>query len=93
MRMIWRIRAAMRHQEYDLPDRVSKTSYRCYYPPDRDSYQPCWGLSTDLHPTFSKSQFLMMISPISSDLSLSHAQLYHHLRTRDEVIPVYLSMQ
>jgi len=29
-----------------------------------------------------KSQFLMMISPISSDLSLSCAQLYHHLRTR-----------
>ena len=31
---------------------------------------------------FLKSQFLMMISPISSDLSLSCAQLYHHLRTR-----------
>jgi len=29
-----------------------------------------------------KSQFLMMISPISCDLSLSCAQLYHHLRTR-----------
>jgi len=29
-----------------------------------------------------KSQFLMMISPISSDLSLSCAQLYHHLRTQ-----------
>jgi len=28
-----------------------------------------------------KSQFLMMISRISSDLSLSCAQLYHHLRT------------
>jgi len=28
-----------------------------------------------------KSQFLMMISPISSDLSLSCAQLYHHLGT------------
>jgi len=28
-----------------------------------------------------ESQFLMMISPISSDLSLSCAQLYHHLRT------------
>jgi len=27
-----------------------------------------------------KSQFLMMISPISSDLSLSCAQLYDHLR-------------
>ena len=28
-----------------------------------------------------KSQFLMMHSPISSDLSLSCAQLYHHQRT------------
>jgi len=39
-----------------------------------------------------KSQFLMMISPISSDLSLSCAQLYHHLTTRSEVIPLHLSM-
>jgi len=39
-----------------------------------------------------KSQFLMMISPISSDLSLSCAQLYHHLRTRSQVIHLYLSM-
>jgi len=29
-----------------------------------------------------KSQFLMMISPISSNLCRSCAQLYHHLRTR-----------
>jgi hypothetical protein len=29
-----------------------------------------------------KSQFLMMISPISSRLSLSCPHLYHHLRTR-----------
>ena len=33
-----------------------------------------------------------MISPISSDLSVSCAQLYHHLRTRSLVIPHYLSM-
>ena len=33
-----------------------------------------------------------MISPISSDLSLSCAQLYHHLRTRSNVIPLYLSV-
>jgi len=38
MRMIWRIQAAMRNQEYDLSDWVRKTSYRCYYPLDRDSY-------------------------------------------------------
>ena len=39
-----------------------------------------------------KSQFLMLISPISSDLSLSCAQLYNHLRTRSQVIPLNLSM-
>ena len=40
MRTIWRIRAAMRNQEYHLPDWVDKTSYLCDYLPDRDSYQP-----------------------------------------------------
>jgi len=39
------------------------------------------------------SQVLMMISPISSDLSLSCPQLYHHLRTQSNVIPLYLSMR
>jgi len=39
-----------------------------------------------------KSQFLMMIRPISSHLSLSCPQLYHHLRTRSYVIHLYLSM-
>jgi len=82
MRTIWRIRAAMRNQEYDLPDWVKKTSYLCYYPPDRDSYLVYRGRSTDSHTKFSMSQFLMMISLISSDLSRSCAQLYHHLRTR-----------
>jgi len=72
----------MRNQGNDLPDWVQKTSYRCYYPPDRDSYLPHQGWSIDSHTKFSKSQFLMMISPITSDLSLSFAQLYHHLRTR-----------
>jgi len=28
-----------------------------------------------------RSQFLMMVSPISSHLSLSRSQLYHHLKT------------
>jgi len=78
MRTMWRIRAAMANQEYDLPNWVWNTSYRCYYPPDRDSYLPYRGWSIDSHTKFSKSQFLMMISPISSDLSLSCAQLYHH---------------
>jgi len=39
-----------------------------------------------------KSQFLIMISPMSSYLSLSRPQLYHHLRTWCSVIPLYLSM-
>jgi len=79
MRMIWRIQADMRNQGYDLPDWVEKTSYRCYFALDWDSYLLYRGWSIDSHTKFSKSQFLMMISP---DLSLSCAQLYHHLRTR-----------
>jgi len=90
--MIWRIRADMRNQGDDLLDWVGKTSYRCYYTPDWDSYLPFQGCSIYSHTKFCKSQFLMMISPISSDLSLSCAQLYHYLRTRSEVIPPYLSM-
>jgi len=39
-----------------------------------------------------KSQFLKMISPIPSHLSLSCPQLNCHLRTRSEVIALYLSM-
>ena len=34
MRMMWRIRANMRNQGYDLPDWVGKTSYWCDYMPD-----------------------------------------------------------
>ena len=40
IRMMWRIRASMRNQGYDLPDWVGKTSYRCNYTPDGDSYLP-----------------------------------------------------
>jgi hypothetical protein len=40
MRTIWKIHAAMRNQEYNLPDWVSKTSYGCYYLPDQDMYLP-----------------------------------------------------
>jgi len=39
-----------------------------------------------------KSQFLMLISPISSDLSVSSPQLSHHLRIQNWVIPLYLPM-
>jgi len=40
----------------------------------------------------SKPQFLMMISPIFSHVSLSGPQLYHHLRTQSDDNPLYLSM-
>jgi hypothetical protein len=69
----------MRNQGYDLPDWVGKTSYRCYYPPDRDSYLLYQDGKLTRTRNSLKSQFLMMISPISC---LSHPQLYHHLRTR-----------
>jgi len=39
-----------------------------------------------------KSQFLIIISPISSHLSLSRHQLYRCLRTQSYVIALYLSM-
>ena len=39
-----------------------------------------------------KSQFLMMISPISSYPSLCCPQHYHHLKTRSLVIALYLSI-
>jgi len=40
MRMMWRIRAGLRNQGYDLPDWVGKTSYLGNYTPDRDLYLP-----------------------------------------------------
>jgi len=72
----------MGNQGYELAGWVGNTSYRCYYMPDQDLYLPYQGLSIDSHTKFSKSKFLMMISPISSHGSLSCAQLYHYLRTR-----------
>jgi hypothetical protein len=65
MKTICRIRTAMTNQEYDLSDWVLNTLYQCDYPPDRDWYLPYRGWSIDLHTKFSKSQFLMIISPIS----------------------------
>ena len=53
MRMIWRIRADMKNQGYDLPDWVAKTSYWCSYAPDRESYLPYRGSSIDSHMKFS----------------------------------------
>ena len=43
MRTMWRIRAELRYPGYDLPDWVVKTSYWCYYLPDRYLYLPYLG--------------------------------------------------
>jgi len=53
MRTIWRIRVAMRNNEYDVPDWVENTSYRCNYTLDGDSYLPYRGWSIDSDTKFS----------------------------------------
>jgi len=53
MGTMWRIRADMRDQGYDLPDCVGKTLYRCHYRPDQDSSLPYRGWEIDLHTKFS----------------------------------------
>jgi len=40
---MWRIRADMSNQGYDLPDLVGKSSYWYYYMLDRDLYLPYQG--------------------------------------------------
>jgi len=83
MRTMWRIWADMRHQGYNLPPLVWRTSNRCNYTPDQ-------GWWIDSHTKFSKSQFLMMFCAIASHLSRPH--LSRHLRTSSAVIHLYLSM-
>jgi len=92
MRTIWRIRADLRNQGYDFLIRfrwpwISVITRRIGTRTGRI-------VDGNLTRTrnFLMSQFLMMISPISSDLSLSCAQLYHHLGRQSEVIPPYLFM-
>jgi len=82
MRTMWRIRADMRNQVYDLPDEVVKTSYSFNYSTDWDLYLPYRAWQIDSHTKVSKLQFFMIICPISSHLSVSRPQLYRHLRTR-----------
>ena len=81
MRTMRRIRADMRNRGYDLPDWVPKTSYRCNYTPDRDSYLLYGDGQLTCTQDSLKSQFLIMISPAPSHLSLSCPQFYHHLKT------------
>jgi len=54
MRTMWRIRADMGIQGYDLPDWVEKTLYRCYYTPDCDLYVPYRGWEIYSHTKFSE---------------------------------------
>jgi hypothetical protein len=82
MRMMGWIQVDTRNLGYNLPDWVGNTSYWYNYTLDWDSYLPYLGSYIDLHTKFSKSQFLMMISPISSHPSPSRPELYHHLRIR-----------
>jgi hypothetical protein len=85
----WRIRADMRNPRYDLPDWVGKTSYRCNYSPDRESYLPYQGWSIDLHTKFSEVplshgdflsslSFLSSILPSPQNMRLSHPYLSLH---------------
>jgi len=53
MRTMCRIREDMRSQGYDLPDSVGKTSYRCNYTPDSESYLSYGGLYIDSLTNFS----------------------------------------
>ena len=82
----------MRNPGYNIPDWVGKISYQCNQTPDRDSYVLYRDGKLPRTQRSIQSQFLMMISPISSHLSLSRPQVYHHRRTRSQVIPLYLSM-
>jgi hypothetical protein len=82
MRPIWRIPADMRNQETTCPIKfrrrrlgVITCRIRTRTSRKRDGQLTCTRNSL-------KSQILMIISPISSDLSLTCAQLYHHLRTQ-----------
>ena len=56
MGAIWRIRADMRNQEYNLPDWVGKTSYQCDYTSDRDLDQLYRISKIDSHKKFSQIQ-------------------------------------
>jgi len=92
MGMIWRIRAEMRNQGYDLPDWVWKTSYRCNYSLDRDSYLPYRGWLIDSHTQFSQVpvshddfphllpslSFLSSTLPSPKNTKLSHPSLSLH---------------
>jgi hypothetical protein len=54
VRMVCRIREAMRHQEFDFPDWVEETLCRRYYLADRDSYMSYRGWSNDWHTILSQ---------------------------------------
>jgi len=55
MGTIWRIRAGIQNQGYNLPEWVGKTTYKWNYTRDQDSYLPYRGWSIDSHKKLSKS--------------------------------------
>jgi len=81
MGMTCRIWADMTIQGHNILHRVEKTSYRCSYPPDQESHLQYWHGQFTLTQISRMSQFVTMISPSLSYLSLSCAQLCHHLWT------------
>jgi hypothetical protein len=89
---MWKIQADMIHQWYDLPEwvggpRIAAITCRIG---TRTSHIRDGKLN--LPRNSLQSEFLIMISPIPSDLSLSRSQLDYHLRTLTEVIALNLSM-
>jgi len=92
MRTMWRIRADMRNQAYNLPDQVGMTSDRCDYKPDRDSYLLYRGCYIDSHTKISQVpvshddfpctvlylSFVSSILPSPKNTKLSHPALCLH---------------
>jgi len=84
---MWRIRADMRNEGYDLPDWVGKTLLRCNYTPDQDSYLLYRGWLLDSQTKFSQvpvseddfPHILSSLSFLSSTLlSPEYTKFSHH---------------
>jgi len=56
MRMMWRIRVDMRSPEYNVPDWVGMTAYRCNDTPNQESLLPYAGMYVQLDSEFSQVQ-------------------------------------
>ena len=89
MRTMWRIRADMRNQGYDLPDWVGKTLYWCYYTLDRRLVHAVSGIvkwlahEILLSPSFSW-WFVPSPLPLPKNTKLSHPSLSLHAMIRSQ---------